>query len=118
MVTMQNFNLTMKNNIFDGTEPIRVLYFVSRFVQRADMLNMSDAHACIDLPRFLVETAERYSVPNLAERHAAVALHAVWKPSNISFYCTRRPQPSVDFFRIFVNFSRRKQNSKKSTTTD
>lgn len=44
-------NLTIKNHTFDGKDLIRVLDFLDRFVQQAEMFNISEAQAFIALPK-------------------------------------------------------------------
>ena len=57
-VHIKNLNLTMKSHIFDGNDPIKIFDFLTRFVNEADMLNMSEAQAFIALPTFLADPAE------------------------------------------------------------
>lgn len=46
----------MKNNVFDSTDPI--LDLITRFLNEAQMLNISAAQAFIDLPKFVADPAK------------------------------------------------------------
>ena len=73
-IHIKNLNLTLKNHTFDGNDPIKIFDFLSRFVNEADMLNMSEAQAFIALPIFLADPAETQFRTNLsgASRHGGV----------------------------------------------
>ena len=60
--------------MFDGTDPIRVFDFLARYVNEADMLDMTEAQAFIALPTFLSEPAETQFRTNLsgASRHGGI----------------------------------------------
>ena len=57
-VHLRNLALQMKQNAFDGSRPINVFGFLSRFVNEVDMLRMSEAQAFIALLKFMSDTAE------------------------------------------------------------
>lgn len=78
---IKNLNLTLKNNTFDGKDPIHVFAFFAHFLNEADMRNMSEAHEFIALPTFLEEPAEKQFRINVA----CVSLHGdfTWRPEAI-----------------------------------
>lgn len=43
---------------FDGTDPMMILTFLTRFVEEADILNMNEGQAYLLLPRFMNDPAE------------------------------------------------------------
>ena len=55
---IKKLNLTIKEHKFDGSDPIKIFDLLTRFVNEADMLAMSEAQAFIALPTFLADTAE------------------------------------------------------------
>lgn len=57
-VHIKKVNLTFKDNVLDGNDPIKIFNFLIRFVHDADMFNMSEAQTCIALHTFLADTAE------------------------------------------------------------
>jgi len=65
-VHVKNLNLTMKKHTFDGSDPIKIFDFLTRFVNEADMLAMSEAQAFIALPSFLADPAETQFRTNLS----------------------------------------------------
>lgn len=71
---IKNLNLKMKNHIFDWVEPIRIFDFLTRFVNEADILNISEGQAFVALPTFLVGPAEaQYLTNRIGEsRHGGV----------------------------------------------
>ena len=56
----------MKKHTFDGSDPIKIFDFLTRFVNEADMLSMSEAQAFIALPNFLADPAETEFGTNLS----------------------------------------------------
>ena len=48
----------MNQLTFDGSDPIKIFDFLTRFVNDADILAMSEAQAFIALPTFLADPAE------------------------------------------------------------
>ena len=65
-IHIKNLSLVLEKHIFDGTDPIRIFDFLSRFVNEADMLSMSEAQAFIALPMFLEDPAETQFRTNLS----------------------------------------------------
>lgn len=55
---IRRMNVTMLKQKFSGEDPILVLDFLARFVQEADVLEMSEAQAYVALPYFLSGMAE------------------------------------------------------------
>lgn len=58
MVHVKKLSLTLKNHIFDGTDPIRAFDFLARFVDEVEMLNKSVAQTFMAVPIFLDEPAK------------------------------------------------------------
>ncbi len=54
---IKSMDITFKAK-FDGTKPILVLDFLSRFVEEADMLNMNEGQAYLILPHYLSGSAD------------------------------------------------------------
>ena len=63
---IKNLTLTLEKHVFDGIDPIRIFEFLSRFVNEADTLKMTEAQAFITLPHFLDGTAETQCHTNLS----------------------------------------------------
>lgn len=55
---MNNVNLTMRVQTFSVTEPMKIFDFLSPFVNKVDMRNMSEAQTFIALPKFLPDPDE------------------------------------------------------------
>lgn len=64
---LKNLNLTIGKSIFNGTGPKNIFHFLSRFVNYADIFNVSEAHAFITMPIFVVYSAEAQFCNNLSE---------------------------------------------------
>ena len=47
---VRRLELTLKDEAFDGSDPIRVLFFLNAFVTEADVMEMTEAQAFIALP--------------------------------------------------------------------
>lgn len=56
---LKRMGLTMKEHSFSGDDPIMVFDFLTRFVEEADTLSMSEAQAFVALPHFLVGNANK-----------------------------------------------------------
>ena len=54
---IKSLDITLKSK-FDGSEPILVLDFLSRFVEEADMLSMNEGQAYLVLPHYLSGSAD------------------------------------------------------------
>ena len=63
---LKNLTLTLKSLAFDGDDPIMIFDFLTRFVNEADMLNMSEAQAFVARPAFLKSDAEDQFKENLS----------------------------------------------------
>ena len=63
---LKNLTLTLKSHAFDGDDPILIFDFLTRFVNEADMLGMSEAQAFVALPAFLKGDAEVQFKANLS----------------------------------------------------
>ena len=57
----------MNQHTFDGSDPIKIFDFLTRFVNEADILAMSEAQVFIALPTFLADPAETQFQTNLSE---------------------------------------------------
>ena len=55
---MRALELTLKSRKFSGKDPILILNFLSRFVEEADTLRMTEGQAFVALPHFLANPAE------------------------------------------------------------
>lgn len=73
-VHIKNLNLTMKNHVLNGNDPIKIFDSLTRFINEVDMLQMSEAQAFIAIPTFLAEPAETQFGSNLsgASRHGGI----------------------------------------------
>lgn len=86
-VHIKNLNLTMRKHTFDGTYPIKIFNFLTRFVNKADMLNISEALAFIALKTFLVDPAETQFRTNLSGASSHGGKRVCQKKS--STFCVR-----------------------------
>lgn len=57
-VYIKNLTLTLKNHAFDGNDRIKILDFLTRFLNYSGILEMSEAEAFILIPIFLADPAE------------------------------------------------------------
>lgn len=48
---IKNKNLTLKNHVLYGNDPIKLFHFLTRFVKEEDMLSMLKKHAIIVLQK-------------------------------------------------------------------
>lgn len=63
---LKTITFTMKNHNFDGNNPIKILDFLIRLVNEADILKMSEGQAFVALPKFLDDTADQNFRTNLS----------------------------------------------------
>ena len=56
---VKRIEYNLKKFRFDGTDPIKILTFLAKFVEEADILRMSEAQAFIALPTFLSGQAQQ-----------------------------------------------------------
>lgn len=61
--------------------------FVSRFVKKSDLLNMSEAQAFVSLPTFLADLADTKLLTTCVERLNTEQLHACPRLSSICCVC-------------------------------
>lgn len=73
-VHINNVNITLKNDVFGGNEPINIFDLLTPFDNETDMLNISETQEFIALPTFLVYHAENQFSTNLsrASRHCEI----------------------------------------------
>lgn len=73
-VNINNSNLTLNNQVYDGNDLIKIFDFLTRFVIKADMINMSEAQAIIVLQTFLIDpTGTQFSTKLIgASRHGRI----------------------------------------------
>ena len=50
---IKRLEIVLKEHHFDGSDPIRILDFLARFVKEADIQDMTEAQAYLALPKFL-----------------------------------------------------------------
>ena len=81
---IKNLSLTMNQHTFDGSDPIKIFDFLTRFVNEADILAMSEAQAFIALPTFLADPAETQFRTNLSGGSRRGGINCCLKPSSIS----------------------------------
>ena len=55
---MKRMEYTLKEYSFNGTDPIRVLAFLAKFVEEAEILRMSEGQAFMALPKLLTGFAK------------------------------------------------------------
>lgn len=79
-VHIKNLDITLKNHLFNGNDPINIFDLLTRFVNESDMLNVSQAQASIAIPTFLADPMETQFVPTSGERPATMGYHAGWRP--------------------------------------
>lgn len=75
-VHITNFNLTMKNHLFNGKDPIKIFDFLTHFVNEGDMLSISEVREFIALTTFSPNPAEIKFRTNLsgAYHHRGITL--------------------------------------------
>lgn len=66
-VQIKKLNVTLKNNVFDGNEPIKMFDFLPCFINEADMLNISAVQERITVLKFLADGADIQFGTNLKE---------------------------------------------------
>lgn len=73
-IHIKNLNLTLNNHVLDEKDSIKIFDFIIRFVDEADMSNMSESKELISLTPFLAYTAETEICASLSEasRHVGV----------------------------------------------
>lgn len=54
-VPIKNLNLIMENHIFDKGDPSIIFAFLTHFLNKAHILNMSEAHAFVTLPALVYD---------------------------------------------------------------
>ena len=57
---VRRLELTLRDEAFDGSDPVRVLPFLSAFVAEADVMEMTEAQAYIALPYVIKGTARQH----------------------------------------------------------
>ena len=71
---IRNLELSFKDSKFSGEDPILIFDFLSRFVEEADTLTMSEAQAFMALPQFLTGTARmQYRAARSGSRSGGLA---------------------------------------------
>lgn len=55
---LKSLELSLKEHMFSGKDPVTVLNFLTRFVEEADTIGMTEAQALVALPKFMMEPAE------------------------------------------------------------
>ena len=63
---IKNLRLTMNKHAFYGSDPIKIFDFLTRFVNEANILAMSEAQAFIALQTFLDDPAETQFRTNIS----------------------------------------------------
>lgn len=58
LVHIKNKNLSLKNHVLEVNEPIKIFHFLTRLVNEAEMMNMSEVQEFIDLHTFLDDPAK------------------------------------------------------------
>lgn len=72
---MKILNLKMINHVFDGNDTVKIFEFLTRFLNEAEVLNISQPQAFIAIPRFLADRSETQFRTNLSgsSRHIGEA---------------------------------------------
>ena len=55
---LKSLEISLKEHTFSGKDPVTVLNFLTRFVEEADTLEMTEAQALVALPKFMSGSAE------------------------------------------------------------
>ncbi len=112
---IKRLDFTLSKHVFDSSDPISVLTFLTRFVRDANILEISKAQAYLALPYFLRGFSLKGSSPCGTRLHPQTEVPlAGWSQNNI--YTGRTPRQLRPKRRYMISAGSRNWKAKTSVT--